>query len=299
MNNAWSLSRRTRRRGMWLSGAVGIVVLLVSMVSHTQPKPPQSVVVTAHALSAGAVLSAWDLMKETVPAPGLAGALSHRATLIGRSLAVPMMAHQTLVRADVAHTPMMEGLKTNEVGIMLPVSLASSDNVHPNDRVNVIWLGGGNAGASGSTSAGGTVSGSALATGLRVLSVLNQSGAPVAPAASGGGLNASTPSVVDVAVPISEAGLLATAAASGRFWLALNPWAGPQDATAVSSAPPAFSPSTGYHPSTFPSGASSNSTSLTHLTHPSKARRSKSRGARTPLSRRLRTSRSPKAAHHA
>jgi len=133
-------------------------------------------------------------------------------------------ADQALTSGDVVRSPELDGLKSNEVAVMLPVSLASSDEVQPNDRVNVIWLGGSS--STSSAIAPGTV----IATGLRVLTVLNQNGAPVTPASDANGLSASTPAVVEVAVPQAEAGNLALAASSGRFWLALNPWAGPQDA---------------------------------------------------------------------
>jgi Flp pilus assembly protein CpaB len=219
-----SLTRRTRRRGMILAGGVGFVALTLSMLSHPRSKPAVLVAVTRRSLAAGTVLNVADVMTESVLAPGLRDSLSLKQ-VVGHSLAFGVAANQVLVAGDVVRTPELDGLKSNEVAVMLPVSLASSDNVQPNARVDVIWLGG------TATTSSATAPGTILATGLRVLSVLNQNGSPVTPEAAANGLNASTPAVVEVAVPQAEAGTIAVSASSGRFWLALNPWAGPQDAT--------------------------------------------------------------------
>lgn len=218
-----SLTRRTRRRGMLLAGLVGLGAFTMSLASHSRVKPPVGVVVTRRALAAGTVLTSADLALESLPAPGLPDRVATLTAAVGHTLAFGLAAHQPLVPGDLVHAPEVDGLKANEVAVMLPVSLASSDDVQPNDRVNVIWLGG------TSSMANATAPGTVLATGLRVLAVLNQNGSPVTPEAAANGLNASTPAVVEVAVPQGEAGTLAVAASSGRFWLALNPWAGPQD----------------------------------------------------------------------
>lgn len=274
-NGVWSLSRRTRRRGMFLSGGVGIAVLLVSLMSHGRARPPVRVVVITRALSAGSAVSAAEVTTASIPAPGLPSAISNPSTVIGRALTVGVVAHQPLLQADVSRTPMLQGLKANEVAVMLPVSLASSDNVQPSDRVDVIWLGGSNSSTStGSATAPGTI----LAQGLRVLAVLNQNGAPVSPVADGNGLNASTPAVVEVAVPSGEAGTLAVAASSGRFWLALNPWAGPQDVT--TSAPAAVLPT---FPATLPSSGIGSASGGAGTSRPSGGRSAIPSGSTTSL----------------
>ena len=267
-----SLTRRTRRRGMIWAGLVGLAAFSLSILSHPRPQPAVQIVVARTALAAGTVLHAADLMIESMPAPGIRHGLVPKQAL-GRSLAFGVAAHQPLVAGDVARSPELAGLKSNEVAMMLPVSLASSDMVQPNDRVNVIWLGGSSATSSATTA--GTV----IATGLRVLSVLNQNGSPVTPEAAANGLNASTPAVVNVAVPQAAAGTLAVAASAGRFWLALNPWAGPQDATvAVANQSPSISavfPSIGGSRSLSRSPSSPTNASKTRAASPQKASPSK------------------------
>ncbi len=219
-----SLSRRTRRRGMILSALTGLATLGFSVISHTHAARPVPVVLARLTLPAGTYVTAADLTTATLPAPGIAQAVTTPRAVIGHRLTLTVAAGQPLVRADVAATPSVHGLSPGEVALMLPVSLASSDNVKPNDRVEVIWVGANNTSA---PNAGPSVpAGTVLAQGLRVLAVLNQNGGPVQPPGATG-LNASTPAAVEVAVPASEAGRLAVAAASGRFWLAQDPWAGP------------------------------------------------------------------------
>lgn len=253
MSTMWSLSRRTRRRGMLLAGIVGLAALSLSILSHPRAKPSVEVVMTRKALAAGTVLSAADLTTAKLTAPGLPHTLTTVGAAIGHSLVFGMVADQALTTGDVVRSPELDGLKSNEVAVMLPVSLASSDDAQPNDRVNVIWLG-------GSTTSSAIAPGTVIATGLRVLSVLNQNGSPVTPAADANGLSASTPAVVEVAVPQAEAGNIAVAASSGRFWLALNPWAGPQDAVSTgTTAPPAtnfgISPFSSSHSGNVPGGS--------------------------------------------
>lgn len=274
MRTMGSLTRRTRRRGMILAGVVGITAFTLSMLSHPRSKPAVLVVVTRKALAAGTVLTAADVTTESMPAPGLRDTVSTTNAAMGHTLAFGVAANQPLVTGDLVRTPELGGLKSNEVAVMLPVSLASSDDAEPNDRVNVIWLGG------TSTTSSAVAPGTVIATGLRVLSVLNQNGSPVTPEAAANGLNASTPAVVEVAVPQAEAGTIAVAASSGRFWLALNPWAGPQEVTAgvaptvapISASLTPTPPSTG---SSIPAGRSvkpSSPPASSNGTHASKTR---------------------------
>ncbi|MDA8192728.1 MAG: Flp pilus assembly protein CpaB [Thermaerobacter sp.] len=251
-----SLSRRTRQRGMILSGTVGLLTLGLSFLGQAHAKPPVSIVVARHSLLAGTVVTAHDVTTESLPAPGLTHAVTSMTAVVGHTLVWPVGAGQPLVTADVAKTPLVQGLTPNEVAVMLPVSLASSDNVKPNDIVDVIWVGAGTTGQShtGPSVATGTV----IARGLRVLAVLNQNGGPVQPPGSTG-INASTPATVEVAVPSYDAGQLAVAAADGHFWLALDPWAASATPAASSStlrATPATPPS-----GTFPFGSASRSAS--------------------------------------
>lgn len=214
-----SLSRRARRRGMIVSGLVGVVTLGLGLFTHAKPPPDQSVVVAATTLVPGSLITAADVSTIKVPAPGVPHAITTLGTVINRQVVYPVAAGQPLVPADLSRHPILQGIPRGDVGVMLPVSLASSDNVQPNDIVDVIWLG--NSGTSGGPN---VPPGTIIASGLRVLKVLNQNGGPVqGPGATG--IDATTPAVVEVAVPAQDAGALAVAAASGRFWLALDPWA--------------------------------------------------------------------------
>lgn len=219
-----NISRRTKRRGMVLSATVGIVTLGVGFARspHVVKHP---LVVATRTLPAGTVVSSRDIQVITLPAT-FAGAETTVSAVVGHPVSETVVKHQPIMTHDLQPVHLVDGLAPGEVGVMLPVSLASSDNVKPGDRVSVIWLGAKNntqTNASHSTSSTNPTPGSDLATGLRVLAVLNSSGGSVQSYATGG-LNAATPAAVEVAVPRAQAGTLAVAAESGRFWLALDPW---------------------------------------------------------------------------
>lgn len=227
-----ALSRRARTRGLWLAGTVGAATLLLGLLSTPHPKH-YPVVVAVHALPAGTVVAASDvqLASWTTPLPGAVTALSG---IVGHVLAQPVVAHQPVMAADLSTVQTVQGLHPGEVGVMIPVSLASSDAVQPGTRVAVIWLG---AASTGEKAPQGPAAGTILASGLRVLQVLNQNGGPVQPY-SAGGINASTPAAVELAVPSNLAGAIAVAAQANRVWLARDPWATTaQGGTAVPTVP--------------------------------------------------------------
>lgn len=230
-----SLSRRTRRRGLVLSGLVGVAALMMSVFGHARAVAPEAVIVATQNLPAGTVMTAQDVKLTQLASPGIVPAVHKLAAVVGHRLAFTVGHGQPIVPADVASAPLIQGLTSQEVAVMLPVSLASSDNVKPNDRVDVIWVGSGqNSTSSSSTAKTGTQPGTVIASGLRVIAVLNSSGGPVqAPGSTG--INATTPAAVEVAVPSTEVGTLAVAAASGHFWLDLDPWAS-------STTPPSVAP---------------------------------------------------------
>lgn len=269
-----SLSRRTRQRGMALSAMVGLGTLALGFLGHARAKPPETVVVANTSLPAGSLVTAHDVTVEKLPAPGVAHAVTSLRAAVGHRLAFSVAAGQPVVQADLSAAPTLQGLPSGEVAVMLPVSLASSDNVRPGDRVDVIWVGGGTTGQTTETTAPGSI----IARGLRVLAVLNQNGAPAAGTGSKSGLNASTPAAVEVAAPVSEAGALAIAAASGRFWLARDPWArsqafvptvSPTPATPPKDTLPSSSPTASSPPISPSSSASSSSASAVQSAPPS------------------------------
>lgn len=228
-----SISRRTRRRGLWLSGTVGLLTLVVGF-ARTPHTHYDTVVMTTQALPAGTVLSASDVTVQKVPAPGVAGAASTVGAVVGHPLHYAVVAHQPMMASDVQKVQLVQGLAPGQVGVMLPVSLASSDNVRPGDLVSVIWLGGTSNTSTSNAAASISLSpGSSLAAGLRVLEVLDSQGVAVAGGtAKSGGFNGSTPASVEVAVPQQLAGILALAAQSGQFWLTLDPWSATPGAAA-------------------------------------------------------------------
>lgn len=231
-----SISRRTRRRGLWLSGTVGLLTLVVGF-ARTPHTHYDTVVMTTQALPAGTVVSASDVFVQKVPAPGVTGAARAVAAVVGRTLHYAVVAHQPMMTGDIQNVQLVQGLAPGQVGVMLPVSLASSDNVRPGDLVRVIWLGGSSNTSSSNAAASITLSpGSSLASGLRVLAVLNSQGTALAGAASkSGGLSANTPASVEVAAPQQLAGTLSLAAQSGQFWLTLDPWSATPGAAASNS----------------------------------------------------------------
>ena len=274
-----NISRRTKRRGMLLSLLVGLLTLVVGFLNSPHKKLVPMVVATM-SLPAGTIVSAHDVLVTSIPAPGVSGALPTLLDIVGKKLAQPVVAHQPLMSSDLVATRVLQGLSPGEVGVMLPVSLASSDNVRPGDRVTVIWLGSGNNGASSTTTTSSTHShgsmssspaalppGSVLAHGLRVLSVLNSNGGPVQ-SYNTGGLNASTPASVELAVPSYEAGPIAVAADSGRFWLALAPWSTSPNGNATTTTPVVPSSATTHSGFSTPSSTtSSTGTTATHSAH--------------------------------
>ncbi len=220
-----SISRRTRRRGLWVSGAVGLLTLIVGF-ARTPHVKYDAVVTATQPLPAGTIVTARDVAVQKVPAPGVPGAASASTAIVGRKLTYAVVAHQPIMTADLQAAQLVQGLAPGQVGVMLPVSLASSDNVRPGDLVSVVWIG--SASSASSTSAAdsaiGLTPGSALASGLRVLDVLNSDGTPVSATPTSGSLTANTPASVEVAAPQALAGTLALAAQSGQFWLTLDPW---------------------------------------------------------------------------
>ena len=254
-----SLSRRTRKRGLLLSGLVGVAALMMSVLGHARAVAPEAVIVATQNLPAGTVMTAQDVKLTQLASPGIAHAVHTLAAVVGHRLAFTVGDGQPIVQTDVASAPLVQGLTSQEVAVMLPVSLASSDNVKPHDRVDVIWVGSGqNSTASGtgssSTAKTGSQPGTVIASGLRVIAVLNSSGGPVqAPGSTG--INATTPAAVEVAVPATEVGTLAVAAASGHFWLDLDPWASSTPPQSV--APTLSTPVTPYSPT---SGAATSPT---------------------------------------
>ena len=271
-----SISRRTRRRGLWLSGAVGVLTLVVGF-ARTPHTKYDAVVMTTQALPAGTVLAANDVTMQKVPAPGIPGAVSTLPAVIGHTLHYAVVANQPVMAGDVQKVQLVQGLAPGQVGVMLPVSLASSDNVRPGDLVSVIWLGS-NANTSSSNAAASITysPGSSLATGLRVLEVLNSQGTAIGGSASkSAGLSANTPASVEVAAPQALAGTLALAAQSGQFWLTLDPWSATPGAAASDSPSTLHSipsiPPTGTHTKSPISAKSSTSTSLPHTPSPGHA----------------------------
>lgn len=258
------MSRKTRQRGILLAVLVGVVSLLVSWLGPlAAARKVTRVVVAAHNLAAGTVLTAADVTTAPYAGAAPAGYLTRPAAVVRRVLAHDVVAGQPLLAADLQAGAAQQGLVPGQVGVMVPVSLAASGGVRPGETVDVIWAGSTAAGGNGST---GLMPGTTLLQGARVLAVVTSTNTPVQTANGSagqtvGGYGSTVPAAVELAVPAAAAGRVAAAAATGTLWLALDPWTvgsapiftppGAVIPTPSSSSPPAVG-----HPSASGSGGS-------------------------------------------
>lgn len=235
-----SLTQRMRRRGILLSAGTGTAILILTMaLSGGHKTHRMTVVVPTHNMMAETALTRQDLTVKSWPEPGIPGAMHSLAQALNHRLAVAVYAGAPLMTKEVGTHPTVDGLTVNEVGIDVPVALASAGAIGPGSLVDVIWTGG----SSSSHSSGPTVqNGAIIAKGVRVIGVVNSNDAP-AQATTSSAANASSasvPAAVELAIPRSDAGTVAIAASDGHVWLALDPWAHSrlaQDAQATSATP--------------------------------------------------------------
>lgn len=260
------MNRRTRRRGIVLALLVGVVTLLLSWGgSSARNKRGTPVLVATRSLAAGQPVTQSD--SKTVPLYGSVppGYVTNASALKGMVAAHGLVAGQPIMRGDLAKVALRQGLPAGDVGVFVPVSLASSAEVVPGDYVDVLGVGGSS--GSGSGTGGGTsvVTPTALYH-VKVIAVVSGNGTPVTSSGNGqtvGSYASSVPAAVEIAVPQMEAGMLVDVAATGRFWLTLDPW----NATARGNQTPAtfnpgavtFPSSSGASPGSSLSGTSSGS----------------------------------------
>jgi len=260
------MTRRMRRRALWLATLVGVLTLVLGWTATTAAsRRVVPVVVAARAVPANTVLTAADLTTVALAGHVPSSYLHQPSALIGKTLVHALAADQPVLLDDVGRSAQRQGLTPSEVGVYLPVNLASSAGVVPGDRVDVLWTGG-----SQSRGASPLQPGATLLTGARVLAVVTSTGSAVLPAKNTsqtvGSLAAAVPAAVELAVPRQAAGNVALAAASGQIWLALDPWGTPGSlgigsteptpALGTPLAPPSATPQAGASASPSPAPAS-------------------------------------------
>jgi Flp pilus assembly protein CpaB len=203
------MSRKTRQRGILLAILVGVVSLLVSWLGPlAAARKVTRVVVAAHTLAAGTVLTAADVTTAPYAGAAPAGYLTRPAAVVRRVLAHDVVAGQPLLAADLQTGAAQQGLVPGQVGVMVPVSLAASGGVRPGETVDVIWAGSTAAGGNGNT---GLMPGTTLLQGARVLAVVTSTNTPVQAATGSagqtvGGYGSTVPAAVELAVPAAAAG---------------------------------------------------------------------------------------------
>lgn len=236
------MNRRTRRRGIVLALLVGVVTLLLSWGGRSaRDKHGTPVLVATRSLAAGQPVTASD--SKMLPLYGAVppGYVTNASVLKGMVAAHGLVAGQPIMRGDLTKVALRQGLPAGDVGVFVPVSLASSAEVVPGDYVDVLGVGGSSGGGSGTGGGASVVTPTALYH-VRVIAVVSGNGTPVTSSGSGqtvGSYASTVPAAVEIAVPEMEAGTLVDVAATGRFWLTLDPW----NATARGAQTPAvFSP---------------------------------------------------------
>ena len=133
---AWRLL--VLRRG---AAALLVVVAVTTGLGVLRPSADgpavQHVVVAAHPLEAGAVLTATDLATRSYPL-GLApaGASSSTAALIGRSVAGPVASREVLTPGRLVDTALLAGLPTGAMALPMTASVESTTLLRPGLRVD-------------------------------------------------------------------------------------------------------------------------------------------------------------------
>lgn len=117
----------------------GLAVLLA--LAHLRSEPPgRDVVVAAHDLASGTVLTADDVARSRLPASAAPAHSTRRVDdVVGRTVAGPMRAGEVLTDRRVVHADSMSGFPAGAV--LATVRLADAgalSNLHVGDRVDVV-----------------------------------------------------------------------------------------------------------------------------------------------------------------
>lgn len=259
-----NLSRKTRQRGIMLSAAVGVSTLALSWLgSSASAHQVTHVVVAAATLSSGNPVTASDLTTQTFSGKVPKSYIENTKALIGKTVTHDVVPGQPILNEDVSSNPVRQGLNQDDVGIYVPVTLTSSAGVVTGDTVDVIWTGSSNS----SNNSNGLSPGTTLLNGVTVINVITSSGTTVTPTKGSStstvsSYGSSVPAAVELAVPESQSGIMAEAAAAGTIWLALDPW-GNTTSNAVDPNSTPITPPTSNTTSSFPSTTTSSNSSST------------------------------------
>lgn len=199
--------------------------------------PTVQVAVSKTALAARSPVSASDIVPVSVPntavLPGMVTSFAEIAHLYPTH---PIPAGTYLTTSEFESEPLRDGLCPGQVAVTVAVqNAANAEGVYPGMYVDVTQPTG-----SAGTSVQATP-GLSLATGLRVIAVLNSNGQALTTASSGssvlGGITASDmPSMVELALPASTAPLFINASAKGSLVFSRDPWGAPRTVCPASTA---------------------------------------------------------------
>lgn len=197
--------------------------------------PTVQVAVSKTALAARSPISASDIVPVSVPNTAvLPGMVTSFAEIAHLYPAHPIPAGTYLTTSEFESAPLRDGLCPGQVAVTVAVqNAANAEGVYPGMYVDVTQPTGG-AGAQATP-------GLSLATGLRVIAVLNSNGQALTGVSSGssvlGGITASdTPSMVELALPAPSAPLFINASAKGSLVFSRDPWGAPRTVCPASTA---------------------------------------------------------------
>ena len=245
-----------RRTAAFVGLAVAVLLsALQVLLWRASIVPTVYVAVSKAPLSALTAVNAADVVPKPVPVtavlPGMVTSFTQIAHLYPLH---DIPAGVYLTTGDFESAPLRDGLCPGEVSVTVPVqNAANAEGVYPGMYVEVTQP------VAASTSIASSGQGVVVATGLRVISVMTSSGAPIsqtAPPSGFSGLATSdTPSMVELAVPMGSAPTFINASAHGELVFSQDPWTGPTQVCAASATGLGTGPGTVVPPQGSSSGA--------------------------------------------
>lgn len=210
-----------RRKGVAaLAVLVALGAFLLNLAAtRAAAGPGHPVVVAKTAIPAGATIT--PAMVTLRPVSGVPHVLASVTQAVGQQALTAIPAGTPLVPGLIGASRHRSGLTPSQVGVWVPVTLATSGLAQPHNRVDVIFTSA-QLGSAGALTA--RTSGVVLLDGALVLAVVGTNGTAVTqtgPAAP----NPTAPAAVELAVPRREAPRLVEAEVLGTLTLVQDPWA--------------------------------------------------------------------------
>lgn len=257
------------RRGVGVAILVAAGAFVVNLVTARAAAGPRVLaVVAAHAIPSGVRLGPQDVT--THPLQGVAHVYTHLNAVVGQVTTEAIPAGAPILPGMIGRTAERNGIAYGEVGIWIPVNLATSALAQPGERVDVLF-------ASTQLAPSGsqriTVSippGLPLVSGARVIGVVNSNGAQLSQNGQPGANASGAPAAVEIAVPASAAGQLVEAETLGTLTLVQDPWATRVRTVEIqpSASPASASPTSGTPSGSAPAAGSARSAATPTATAP-------------------------------